>query len=58
MVKEPVTEEENSRQATIKILKVLDKHNLSERQARIIFDIIMNDYKYTSYGMMEMQNGK
>jgi len=44
-----VTEEDNARQATLKILKILDKYNLSKRQVRIIFDIIMNDYKYTKH---------
>ena len=52
MTKSPVTEEENARQATLEILKVLDKYNISKRQARIIFDIMMEDYKYTSHGIV------
>lgn len=44
-----VSEEENARQATLEILKILDKYNLQERQVRIIFDIIMRDFTYTSY---------
>ena len=58
MVKKPVTEEENARQVALKILDLLAKYNISERNARIIFDLIMNDYKYTSYGMLEVKNGK
>ena len=51
-----VTEEENSRQATLKILEVLHSHLLSERQVRIIFDIIMQDYTYTSRGFIKWTN--
>ena len=53
----PVSEEENARQATLDILKILDKYNLSERQARIIFDIIMDDYTYTSRGFIKKSSG-
>lgn len=50
-----VTEEENVRQATLEVLKVLDKYNLSERQVRIIFDIIMDDYTYTTHGFIKKE---
>lgn len=41
-MKEPVTEEENARQATLKILKILDEHHISQNGARVIFDIILD----------------
>lgn len=52
-MKKPLTQEENARQATIKILEILDEYNCSERQARIIFDIIMDDFTYTTHGLLE-----
>lgn len=53
MKKKPVTEEENSRQATLEVLKILDKYNLSQRRVRIIFDIIMDDFQYTTHGVLK-----
>ena len=49
-----LTTEENARQAALKILKILDEHHLTKRQVRIVFDIIMEDFHYTSRGWVTL----